>query len=81
VGKEHTGTEFDLELDLGGAVCPVPTLKTKATLLHMDRGEVLKVRVSNPHSAESIPRELDEECELVGWCAEEGSFCIYLRKR
>ncbi|KUK04566.1 MAG: tRNA 2-thiouridine synthesizing protein [Methanosarcinales archaeon] len=81
MGKNHVSIEFDLELDLGGAACPVPTLKTKVALLQMGRGEVLRVRVTNPRSAETIPRELKEEGELVGWYAEEGSYYIYLRRR
>lgn len=46
--------EYDTELDLSGLTCPLPILKTKATLATMKPGEVLKIMVTNPDSVREL---------------------------
>ena len=40
----------NVELDLSGLVCPLPLLKTKQALNHMQSGQVIKVLATDPGS-------------------------------
>jgi tRNA 2-thiouridine synthesizing protein A len=40
----------DVELDLSGLVCPLPLLKTKQALNHMQSGQKIKVLATDPGS-------------------------------
>jgi len=42
--------EFDRELDVTGLNCPLPILRAKKTLSEMIRGQILKVRATDPGS-------------------------------
>ncbi len=46
--------EYDNEIDLSGLNCPLPILKTKATLVTMNSGEVLKIIVTNSDSVREL---------------------------
>ncbi len=41
---------INVELDLSGLVCPLPLLKTKQALNHMQSGQVIKVLATDPGS-------------------------------
>ena len=46
--------EYDNEIDLSRLNCPLPILKTKAKLVSMNSGEVLKIIVTNPDSVHEL---------------------------
>lgn len=43
-------------LDLRGAVCPVPALRTKAVLESLSKGDVLEVILDYPPAEENVKR-------------------------
>jgi TusA-related sulfurtransferase len=51
----------DEELDLQGEVCPYTFVKSKLALEQMEAGEVLRLIVTNPESADNVPRSLKNE--------------------
>lgn len=53
------------ELDLHGEVCPYTFVKSKLALEEMESGQVLRVIVDNPSSAENVPRSLTNEGHAV----------------
>ena len=48
-------------LDLRGEVCPYTFVKSKLALEEMESGQVLRVIVDNPGSAQNVPRSLSSE--------------------
>ena len=46
--------EYANEIDLSGLNCPLPILKTKAKLVSMNSGEVLKIIVTNSDSVHEL---------------------------
>lgn len=48
-------------LDLKGEVCPYTFVKSKLALEEMESGQVLRVIVDNPGSAQNVPRSLSSE--------------------
>lgn len=58
-----SGTEqkVDQELNLKGEVCPYTFVRSKLALEQLEAGEVLRVIVDNPGSAENVPRSLAGE--------------------
>ncbi len=48
----------DREVDLRGEVCPYTFLKSKLALESLATGDVLRVIVDNPTSAQDVPRSL-----------------------
>ncbi|MBI2368934.1 MAG: sulfurtransferase TusA family protein [Deltaproteobacteria bacterium] len=59
------GTQPDRELDLKGEVCPYTFVKSKLALEEMALGEVLRVIVDNPGSADNVPRSMESEGHKV----------------
>ena len=55
----------DDELSLKGEVCPYTFVKSKLALEEMESGQVLRVIVDNPESAENVPRSLRNEGHTV----------------
>jgi TusA-related sulfurtransferase len=55
----------DEELDLQGEVCPYTFVKSKLALEEMEAGQVLRVIVTNPESADNVPRSLKNEGHTV----------------
>lgn len=51
----------DHELNLRGEVCPYTFVKSKLALEQLEAGEILRVIVDNPQSAEDVPRSLAGE--------------------
>jgi TusA-related sulfurtransferase len=57
----------DEELDLHGEICPYTFVKSKLALEEMATGQILRVVVDNPSSAENVPRSLrNEGHEVLG---------------
>ncbi|GAB6064975.1 sulfurtransferase TusA family protein [Aquifex pyrophilus] len=57
--------KFDKELDIRGEVCPFTFVKSKLALETMEPGQVLRVIVDYPPSAESVPKSMREEGQEV----------------
>jgi TusA-related sulfurtransferase len=73
----------DEELNLRGEVCPYTFVKSKLALEDLAPGQVLRVIVDNPESAENVPRSLTNEGNEVldvGPIAGE-AWSILVRKR
>ena len=52
--SEGDNYKYDIEQDLSGLDCPLPTLRIKAALARMAPGEVLKVIATHPASSKEI---------------------------
>ena len=69
--------EYDEELDVCGAVCPVPATKTMQKLGKMKPGQVLRVVVDYKPATEATPRYVaktkhkhlvtEEDEDVDGW--------------
>lgn len=69
-------------LDLRGAVCPIPVVKTKKALEEMGAGEVLEVVLDYPPSKENVVRFVQSQGHEVLSVEEEGgSFRLKIKKR
>lgn len=55
------GYHIDKELDLRGEVCPYTFVKSKLALEPMQSGQVLRVLIDYPPSAENVPRSMASE--------------------
>jgi TusA-related sulfurtransferase len=73
----------DEELNLHGEVCPYTFVKSKLALEDMQPGQILRVIVDNPESAENVPRSLTNEGNEVLSVGQAGggSWSILVRKR
>lgn len=58
-------TTVDDELNLRGEVCPYTFVKSKLALEEMESGQLLRVVVDNPESADNVPRSLKNEGHAV----------------
>ena len=79
-----SGSErVDEELNLHGEVCPYTFVKSKLALEDMQPGQILRVIVDNPESAENVPRSLANEGNEVLSVGQAGggSWSILVRKR
>ncbi|WP_275100352.1 sulfurtransferase TusA family protein [Sedimenticola hydrogenitrophicus] len=73
--------QCDQQLDVSGLICPLPVLKTKATLSRMAVGEVLKVIVTHPDSRREFPVLCRlPEFELVASSEEGDRFLYWIKK-
>ncbi|MDQ7038414.1 MAG: sulfurtransferase TusA family protein [Aquificota bacterium] len=57
--------KVDRELDIRGEVCPFTFVKSKLVLEKMEIGEVLRVIIDYPPSAENVPKSMREEGQEV----------------
>ena len=57
--------KVDEELDLKGEVCPYTFVKSKLALEEMKPGQILRVIVDNPESADNVPRSVKNEGHAV----------------
>ncbi len=57
--------KVDRELDIRGEVCPFTFVKSKLVLEEMEVGEVLRVIIDYPPSAENVPKSMREEGQEV----------------
>ena len=51
-------TNIEFTVDASGLQCPLPLLKTRQALRHMQPGQLLEVIASDPGSAQDIPAYL-----------------------
>ena len=56
---------MDRELDIRGEICPFTFVKSKLALETMEIGEVLRVIIDYPPSAENVPKSMREEGQEV----------------
>ena len=54
--------EFDVELDVRQLVCPLPILRAKKALAHMQGGQVLKVMATDKEA----PTDFEVFCRQTG---------------
>lgn len=75
--------EVDQELNLRGEVCPYTFVKSKLALEQLEIGEVLRVIVDNPRSAEDVPRSLANEGNEILKVSRltDHEWAIVIRKR
>ena len=57
--------KYDKELDIRGDVCPFTFVKSKLLLEQMEKGQVLRVIIDYPPSAENVPKSMREEGQEV----------------
>lgn len=57
--------KVDRELDIRGEVCPFTFVKSKLVLEEMEVGEVLRVIIDYPPSAENVPKSMREEGQEI----------------
>ena len=78
----NNGIPSDRELDVRMLACPMPLLKTRQQLRHMQDGEVLLVRATDPGSARDIPAYLGQVAhELVHRIDGDDEYCFWIRVR
>ncbi len=71
----------DTVVDCSGMVCPRPQLEVKKAAIQLKPGEVAEVILTNPASAETVPKILKKTgCTLLGYIKEQGTFKLYFRK-
>lgn len=68
-------------LDLRGAVCPIPVVRTKKALEEMAPGEVLEVILDYPPSMENVRRFVESQGHEVLSSAEEGVMRLRIKKK
>jgi len=69
-------------LDLRGAVCPIPVLKTKEALEGLDKGEVLEVLLDYPPAKENVKRFVQSQGhEVLSVEEEAGLIRLRIRKK
>ncbi len=77
-----TEKTVDQELDIRGVVCPITFVKSKLTLEKMAVGQVLKVLIDYPPSAENVPRSLENEGnEILSLTETDGPLWTLLVKK
>jgi len=79
------GTDADLDvdvvLDAKGLNCPLPILRTKLALSKMDRGQVLHVLATDPHSVVDFQAFCARTVhELLRMDRGEDLFQFYIRR-
>ncbi|WP_436934464.1 sulfurtransferase TusA family protein [Halovenus marina] len=76
--------DFDIAetLDVKGASCPMPVVKTKTTIDDLDAGEVLEVLATDPGSMSDIDGWAagTDGVELVDQTEESDVYRHYVRK-
>lgn len=73
--------DYNTEIDLSGLTCPLPILKTKATLATMRSGEVLKIIVTNSDSVRELRVYAKQTGSTLDEVSEEGGAHIMLFKK
>lgn len=74
-------TEYALELDVRGLVCPLPLIKTKKAIEQINSGEVLKIIATDPNTVNDIPAWVKNSGHrLIKLDQEEGQFKFYVKK-
>jgi len=72
---------FDHYLDALAYSCPMPLLKTKQALRHMNVGEVLKVVASDPGSVRDFNAFVEHsKLEMLAMYEYEEQYLYFIRK-
>lgn len=72
---------YDIEIDARGLNCPLPVLRAKRAMGHMQRGQVLSVRATDPGSVkdfEAFCRQSGNE--RISFEQNGGEYIFCLRK-
>jgi tRNA 2-thiouridine synthesizing protein A len=69
-------------IDATGLSCPLPLLRTKKALSHMDVGEILEVLSSDPGSQKDIPNYCEKKGNIFlgSVPCENGVIKFYIQK-
>lgn len=71
----------DKEIDLTGLTCPLPILRTKAALVGMASGEVLKVTFTNPDSVKELKTYAEQTANrLVETDIVDGKYVYWIER-
>jgi tRNA 2-thiouridine synthesizing protein A len=73
-------TAYDT-IDCEGLLCPLPVLKARKRLLHMQPGEVLRIRATDPMAAIDMPHFCTEAGHSLLETRQEGAVQIYTIRR
>ena len=75
-------TEFDLEVDTSGLMCPLPLLRLKKALMEIQSGEVVKLIATDPAAHLDIGVYADQ-CghQLIEIIREFNSQVFIIRKK
>ena len=71
----------DETIDCEGLLCPLPVLKARKRLLHMQMGAVLCVRATDPMAAIDMPHFCAEAGHSLLGTRQEGAVQIYIIRR
>ena len=72
---------IDQQLDASSLQCPMPLLKTRQALRHLEPGQLLEVIATDAASADDIPAYLRQSChELVRSEEKSGRFILVIRR-
>lgn len=72
---------IDLQIDASGLQCPMPLLKTRQALRHLNPGQVLEVIATDASSAQDIPAYLRQSCHQLVRCNEQPGYWVFLIRR
>ncbi|MFW9922209.1 MAG: sulfurtransferase TusA family protein [Candidatus Thorarchaeota archaeon] len=56
MSKEQNNERFDLEINVIGLPCPIPSMRVRLNIRKVPMNGILKVYTDTPHSFDSIPR-------------------------
>nr|WP_068084324.1 sulfurtransferase TusA family protein [Pseudovibrio stylochi] len=70
-----------IELDLLGLKCPLPVMKTRQRLARLQKGDLLKVLVSDPMTQIDIPHMCQQDgYELIDKQTTEKNIIFVIRR-
>ncbi|WP_290524549.1 sulfurtransferase TusA family protein [Alcanivorax sp.] len=72
---------IDLHIDASELQCPMPLLKTRQALRHLNAGQVLEVVATDASSAQDIPAYLRQSCHQLVRCDEQPGRWRFLIRR
>lgn len=72
---------IDLQIDTSGLQCPMPLLKTRQALRHLNPGQVLEVIATDASSARDIPAYLGQSCHELVRCHEHPGRWVFQIRR
>lgn len=73
--------QIDKELDASGLACPMPIVKTKKALEGLARGQVLRVRGTDPGTLDDMPVFAQAGGHELLSAAEEGGHFVFLIRK
>jgi len=73
--------DCDIELDLRGLFCPMPFLKIRQALYHMDFGQVLRFLMTDSTTIRDIDTYIEVSCHELLECKNNEGVYIYTLKK